>query len=260
MPRWAVIFLALAACKKEPPEGVSFVMSKDMAINGKLASMGLEFTVKLADPLPDSRGITVKAACQVGADRLVDVAQPAIKLAPRRPVKVDAPMFVTELPPAMPSRCDYEIWERGVSTSRLLYRTCGHEDSPDKECPPNVISHAGVGPTGVTAVVSNVIAKDTSLQLRYRATAHQDMPSGAQLVRMTSCPGYRNDDTWHEIGFLKTGESYAVSARTEKLGIPAPGTACETVLGYAPELHGEITELATFCHKDTAITPGECPR
>lgn len=260
MPRWAVILVALAACKKEPPEGVSFVMNKDMVINGKLASMGIAFTVKLADPLPDSRGITVKASCQVGADRLVDVAQPAVKLEPRRPVKLDVAMFVTELPPATPSRCDYEIWERGESTSRLLYRHCGGEDSLDHECPPNVISHVDVGPTGITAVLSSVTMQDASLLLRFRATAHKSLPPGAQLVRMTSCSGYRNDDTWHEIGFLKAGESMALSARTDKLGRPAPGTACETVLGYAPEPRGEITELATFCHKDAAITPGECPR
>ncbi|MBL9019244.1 MAG: hypothetical protein JNL83_33960 [Myxococcales bacterium] len=260
MHRRAVILVALAACSKEPPEGVSLVTNQDVAVDGRLASMGLGFTVKLAAPLPDSRGITVRAACQVGADRLVDVAQPAIVLEPGRAVKVDVPLFEIERPPARPSRCDYEIWERGVSTSRLLYRRCGDADSLDRPCPPNVISRVAAGPTGVTAVVSHAVAKAATLQLRYRATAHRDLSPGAQLVRMTSCPGHRNDDAWHDIGFLRTGESRMLSALADKVGRPAPGTACETVLGYAPEPRGEITELATFCHRDAVITPGECPR
>lgn len=263
MTRWFVILVALAACKGEPPEGISKWLAKDMTIQGVGTSLELRFTLKLEKPLDDSRGITVKVACQLGADRLVDVAQPTITLLPGRPVVVDVPLFETERLPAEPSSCEYEISERGLATSRLLSRRCisDRKSLVEQACPPNVISRAGAGPTGVTGAVSNVIANDATLQIRYRATAHQDMPRGAHLVRMTSCTGHRNDDSWHaELGFLKAGESLVLSALTEKVGRPAPATPCETVLGYSPELHGEITDLATFCHRDAVITPGPCPR
>ncbi|MBA3461286.1 MAG: hypothetical protein H0T46_15090 [Deltaproteobacteria bacterium] len=257
MTRWFVILVALAACKGEPPEGISKWLTRDMGIQGVGTTMGVSFTLKLEKLLDDSRGITVRAACQVGADRLVDVAQPTVTLQPGRPVVIDVPLFQATMLPATPTSCEYQVSERGLTSSRVLATRCDGNDGP---CAPNVISRAGAGPTGVTGGVSNVIAKGKSLQIRYRATAHQDMPRGAHLVRMTSCKGHRNDDSWHELGFLKAGESIALTALTEKIGLPPPGTGCETVLGYSPERLGEITDLATFCHRDAVITPGPCPR
>ena len=248
MPRWFVILVALGACKGEPPAGVSGWSAR--------SKTSVKFTVRLEKPLADSQGITLKAACQVGADRLVDVAQSTSPLQPGKAVELDLSLFSDPLP-ATPSSCEYEVSERGLTSSHVIAMRC---DDKDGACPPNVISRAGAGPTNVSAGLSNVIPKDKHLQLRYRATAHKDMPRGAHLVRMTSCKGHRNDDSWHELGFLKAGESIARSALTEKLGLPPPGTPCETVLGYSPERLGEITDLATFCHRDAIITPGPCPR
>jgi hypothetical protein len=270
MRRWFVTLLALAACKGPDlgpvHDGISRVTVRTRSGDGYSIEVG--FVVRLQQPRradPDEDFFTIRAACQVGSDRIVDLDPEKVLLKPGVGFEVEASPFLIHPLPAEPSLCDLEVLD-GDKTP--IGRVCWSGGKvTEAACPPNGIAHAGVGPTGVTGIVSSVTPEDASggwpahLTIRYRATAHTDMPRGAYLVRMTTCPGRRPDDTWHdELGYLRGGESITAGMNTYKLGRPAAGAACETELAYAASLHAETTVFATFCHRDTAVTPGPCPR
>lgn len=264
MTRWLVILVALGACKGDRPEGAPegvFDVRIKVEEHGAVY-LKLDLALRVRAPRRETATVAVRTVCQIGADRLLSLDPWPANLQPGVTADLESHPFVRHPLPARPTLCEVEVLDAMTRDAVSLGRVCWEQGKiVYKPCPPNVISSATAGATGVTAVVSRVTTTSAHLRIRYRATAHRDVPRGAHLVRMTSCKGHRNDDSWHtELGFLRAGESLALSVAAENIGVPAAGASCETVLGYSPELHGEITDLATFCHRDAVITPGPCSR
>jgi hypothetical protein len=263
--RWWLALIAILGCKKDAPitDGVSRI-NVDYRAAGDRGYLDVSFTVRLADaPIVGSSGVALKAACQIGADRIVDDGPPTGKLAQGQPIEFEDHPFITRSGLAeSPSLCELELTEVSYqSASRSLGRFCVTDAVKAGPCPPN--RPAGTpGPTGVTAALTSVVGEDADelgfpahLTVRYRVTAHRDMPPNAWLVRETSC-GSRSDSTWHsELEHLRAGESFLAAQNTYRSGRPASGTRCTTRFGYASRVNGPTIELATFCHVDDRITP-----
>jgi hypothetical protein len=275
MGRFVVGFLlALGACKGEDlgpvHDGISRLRVRAVGSNDGYY-VRVSFTARVQTIASKwSNGVSILAACQVGVDRLsfAEPAYGALEVAVAKDLEEN--VAITNVMPARPSACDLEFHVGQLDDGPPIARVCWSDGAiKTGACPPNVISSAGVGPTGVTAVLTKVTPEDADdigfpahLRIAYRVTAHRDMAKGAYFVRQTSCKGTsRNDDTWHsELQHLRAGESFTAEQNTYRIGRPAAGTPCETVFGTSPEVDGEVTELATFCHRDSAITTGPCAR
>jgi hypothetical protein len=265
MTRWIVLVMALVACKKDlgpVHDGISRV---DVTIQSKMDDgyyLVVAYTARVQNPTKDPRGITIVAACQVGADRLANRDPAGGDLVAGTATDLESNLYIIHPLPAKPSLCDLEFLDGEVSIGRVCWTDGTVTEAP---CPPNRVADDGVGPTGLTAVVTKVTPEDADdigfpahLTVEYRATAHKDMPKGAYLVRVTSCPR-GSDDTWHsELGSMRAGETMWAAQNTYRIGRPARGAPCETTLGFSQVVDGEVTKIATFCHRDTAITPGAC--
>jgi len=245
--RWTVIAVALLlGCKDKHLDADSRPYALRTDTRG--TSLALAFPVQLPAA---TGGVRVKAACQFGVDRLVEVTSRS-RLEPTPRFNVNVELFAEDRLPAHPTSCEVTA----TADQAVLRQFCiAEQHQTDGPCRPNVVQHIDVGPSGVTGSIS-AIEKGV---IRYRVTAHKDMPRGAYLARFTTCTGRRNDDTWTpELEVLRAGETLRVRASTAKLADLAPGTECETELGYATSLGGEVTPITTVCHRDTTISPGPC--
>jgi hypothetical protein len=232
------------------------------------AYLELHYTVRLAQaPLPDSGGVAIRAACQVGSDRLVEVGPPQGRLVQGTAVEIEDSAFLLHPLPETPSMCDLEFIEASFKDPRSIGHACITDHVELAPCPPNRVADDGVGPTGITVVLTSVKGEDADsigfpahLTVAYKVTAHRDMPRGGYLVRRTSCPGARASDTWHsDLEHLRAGDSFVAAQNTYELGRPAPGTPCETSFGFSPRVNGPITEIRKLCHRDEKITHAPCP-
>jgi hypothetical protein len=266
MARWLVLVMALVACKKDlgpVHDGISRV---DVSVKSALGDgyyLHISFTartVKRSRHVLDAR---ILAACQLGPDRILAAESMMTALTEGETREASEDVFLLKPLPEEPTLCDLDFFDGDTSLARMCWNDGTITEGP---CAPNAISNVGVGPTGLTTEITKVTPENADdmgfpahLTVEYRATAHRDMPKGAYLVRRTSCPGLGADDTWHsELQYLRAGETILAAQNTYRLGRPPAGTPCETTLGFSPNVDGEVTKIATFCHRDTTITPGAC--
>ncbi len=263
--RYALAVLALAACSDDRgpvTDGISRVhVHFNHSDDGWYFDLG--YTVRLVHTLPTSAmGLMVKAACQVGPDRFVSNEPEMARAEPGVAVELESHPFVIGELHEQPSLCDIAISEYSFSDrGAVLGEFCMTDKLVRGPCPPNQLTGDG-GPTGISAVLLSIHGEDKDsigfpahLTVRYKYTAHRDMPKGAYFVRTTSC-GTGSDSTWHsELANLRAGESMLAGQNTYHIGRPRPGTKCETSFGYSPIVDGAITPIAKFCHVDDTITP-----
>lgn len=266
MVRWMLLILALAACKKDlgpVHDGISRVDVSVRSASEDGYYLEVSYTVRIQEPAKSAFGLSIVAACQVGAARLSNVEPVPAELAPNVAQDHEDNVYLIHALPAKPTLCDLEFLDEDVRIGRVCW-TDGVVT--EAACPPNPVAGDGVGPTGLTGTVTKVtpeaadeIGFPAHLTVEYRATAHRDMPKGAYLVRTTSCPRLGDDDTWHaELQHLRPGETMWAAQNTYRIGRPPAGTPCETTLGFSPVVNGPVTPFATFCHRDTDIKPGGC--
>jgi hypothetical protein len=251
----------LAACKGEQPihDGISRL---HVEYRGRAGEHWVEakYTVRLGHPpTPGSMGVAVKAACQIGDQRLV-VVEPGVQGALEQGVakELDAAPFLIHPLHADPSLCQLDFIEASFDAPRPIATVCLRDKLEHAPCPPNT-PHGTPGPTGVSATLDKVTGHDAEdpwpahLTVEYTVTAHRDMAKGAYLVRATNCGG-RTDVTWHsDLEYLRAGESFDAAQNTYPIG--RPSGRCETEFGTATVVNGEVTAFAKFCHEGDRIVP-----
>ena len=247
--------LLLAACS-----GSGSVADGGNELRYQFRDAGDGWYVELDVKVANGNSTEVKAACQLADGRLVDVT-PA-----EAGTSFKASPFLLNPLRAKPTRCEITLRAAAIGRpSQMIAQFCVGDPTAPGLCPPNR-NVPETGPTGVRVQLISVKGEDADelgfpahLTVRYRATASRDMVQGAYLVRTTTCPGRRTDETWHhELENLATGESFDAGQNTYKLGRPPRGTRCETRFGYARRVDGDVTPIATFCHVDETIKPGPC--
>jgi hypothetical protein len=228
--------------------------------------MHVSYTVRLTMPPLATASAGVRAACQVGNDRFVgETPGNSVALVQGTAVELeDIVYFMATKLPDESSLCDLEISERDLDARRVLGRFCMRDTITRGPCPPNRIADDGVGPTGVTAVLTSVEGRGAyssfpaHLAARLKFTAHRDMPADARLAQTTSCGDRSEKTSWSDLGILRAGESALEDWKGFDIGRPRRGTKCETQFAYDPGLGADTTPIATFCHVDETITPGHC--
>ncbi|MBK9034215.1 MAG: hypothetical protein IPL61_23625 [Myxococcales bacterium] len=280
MPRAAVgIAVALCACggggTADPRAGIEVrVRSRDD--HGKV-EWYLEARYRYAPPAKgDEVHLQVRAACQVGALRLVDDAPEYPRFRPQlrgeRPGwYVSTPFVLSELP-AKPSLCDLQITEhlgyRGAP--RPLYEVCARLGQPPTpgRCPPNLVDGDGTGGGwSVPALEIEHVEPDPDgvylsgeqLVLRYTVQAHRDQPADTWMHVTIACANGAADEVSHQAaGGLRAGEAFHAAQIKLHQRVPPSTTPCAVTFGARAGVDGTATAVAQFCYRDRRTVPGPC--
>ena len=220
--------------------------------------------------------LQVRAACQVGALRLVDDEPEYPAMQPRmrgeRPGwHTSTPFILSELS-AKPTMCELRITEhhgyRGAP--RPLYEVCARlgQAPADGRCPPNVVAGDGTGGgwsvpeltvEHVDADPGGVYLNGEHLVLRYTVQAHVDQPAEGWMHVTIACADGATDDISHdEAGGLRAGEAFHAGQIKLHQRVPPASTPCTVTFGAQPELGADETLIETFCYRDRQTTRGPC--
>lgn len=237
----------------------------------------LEARYRYATPKDgDELHLQVRAACQVGALRLVDDEPEYPAMRPRmrgeRPGwHASTPFILSELP-GKPSMCELRITEhqgyRGAP--RPLYEVCARlgQAPVDGRCPANVVAGDGTGGgwsvpeltvEHVDADPGGVYLNGEHLVLRYTVQAHRDQPAdGWMHVTIACADGASDDASHHEAGGLRAGEAFHAGQIKLHQRVPPGSTPCTVTFGAQAELNADETRVETFCYRDRQTTRGPC--
>lgn len=225
---------------------------------------------------PDEVQLHVRAACQVGAVRLVDDSPefPASGLRdPRVPKGTieSTPFLLGELP-AKPSLCELVISEqRGFrDPPRTLVEVCAKPDTPPTpgRCAPNPVDGPGTGggwsvPSleveHVDADPDAVYLGGEQLVLRYTVQAHRDMTPNTWVNVAIQCQGGFPDDVSHtEAGALRSGEAFHAGQIKLNGRVPSADTPCEVTFTSTQRDEEPREVIERFCYRDRQTTRGAC--